>query len=131
MLDPSIRIFYTPRGSFRRLFRQYFEYGLWKPAVMRKHGSVVSLRSLAPILFLASIVVLAVFAPFIRTALLALELELALYLLGALIFGVLALRAKREQLRMLPRVLAAFLTFHVAYGVGMTAGLFRRNGRSA
>jgi succinoglycan biosynthesis protein ExoA len=131
VLDPSIRIFYTPRGSFRRLFRQYFEYGLWKPAVMRKHGSVVSVRSLAPILFLLSIVVLAVFAPFSRIALLALELELEVYLLGALIFGVLALRAKREQLRMLPRVLAAFLTFHVAYGVGMAAGWFKRTDKRA
>ena len=129
VLDPSIRIFYTPRGSFRRLFRQYFEYGLWKPAVMRKHGRVFSIRSLVPILFLASMVVLAFVAPFNHTALLALELELEVYVLGALIFGVLAVRAKHEQLRILPRVLAAFVTFHVAYGVGMALGWFRRSGR--
>jgi succinoglycan biosynthesis protein ExoA len=125
VLDPSIRIFYTPRGSFRRLFRQYFEYGLWKPVVMRKHGSVVSVRSLAPILFLLSLVGLAVVAPFSRIALLALVVEVSLYLLGALAFGVLALRAKRESLRLLPGVLASFVTFHVAYGIGMAAGLFR------
>jgi succinoglycan biosynthesis protein ExoA len=126
VLDPSIRIFYTPRSSFRRLFRQYFEYGLWKPAVMRKHGSVVSIRSLAPILFIVSLVVLAVLAPFSHFDLLLLEAEIALYVLGAVVFGVLAIRSKRERLRLLPRVLAAFLTFHIAYGLGMAAGWFRK-----
>jgi succinoglycan biosynthesis protein ExoA len=130
VLDPSIRIFYTPRGSFRRLFRQYFEYGLWKPAVMRKHGSVVSLRSLVPVAFLASLVVLALVAPFNHLALLLLEIEVEVYLIGALVFGILALRAKHERLRMLPPVLAAFVTFHVAYGLGMAAGWLRR-GRSS
>lgn len=128
VLDPSIRIFYTPRGSFRRLFRQYFEYGLWKPAVMRKHGRVVSVRSLAPILFLVSLVGLAVLAVFNHLALVLLEVETSLYLLGAVVFGVIALRAKRERLRMLPRLVAAFVTFHVAYGIGMAAGWFRRSG---
>jgi succinoglycan biosynthesis protein ExoA len=128
VLDPSIRIFYTPRSSFRRLFRQYFEYGLWKPAVMRKHGSVVSLRSLMPIAFVVSLLVLALLAPFSRVDLLLLEAEVGLYVLGALVFGVLAIRAKRERLRILPRVVAAFLTFHVAYGIGMAAGWFRRSG---
>ena len=127
VLDPSIRIFYTPRGSFTRLFRQYFEYGLWKPAVMRKHGSVVSVRSLAPILFVVSLVVLAVLAPFSHFDLLLLEAEIALYVVGALVFGLMAIRAKREPLRLLPRVIGAFLTFHVAYGIGMAAGWFRRN----
>jgi succinoglycan biosynthesis protein ExoA len=126
VLDPSIRIFYTPRGSFRRLFRQYYEYGLWKPAVMRKHGSVVSLRSLAPIAFVVSLAVLTVLAPFSRLDLLLLEVEVAVYVLGALVFGVLAVRAKRERWRILPRVLAAFVTFHVAYGLGMTVGWLRR-----
>jgi succinoglycan biosynthesis protein ExoA len=129
VLDPSIRIFYTPRGSFRRLFRQYFEYGLWKPAVMRKHGSVVSVRSLAPILFVVSLVVLAVLAPFSRLDLILLEVEVGLYVLGALVFGVLAIRSKHERLRLLPGVVAAFLTFHVAYGLGMAIGWFRKGDR--
>ena len=132
VLDPSIRIFYTPRSSWRRVFRQYYEYGLWKPAVMRKHGQVVSVRSLAPIAFVASLAGLALAAPFSRIALLLLALEAGIYLVGAILFGVLALRAKHESLRLLPRVLASFVTFHVAYGIGMAAGLLRRGapGRS-
>ena len=125
VLDPSIRIFYTPRGSLRRLFRQYYEYGLWKPAVMRKHGRVVSARSLAPIAFLGSLVVLGLLAPFSRIALLLFAVEAGIYVLGALAFGVLAIRARRQSWSLLPGVIASFFTFHVAYGLGMTVGLLR------
>jgi succinoglycan biosynthesis protein ExoA len=125
VLDPAIRIYYTPRGSFRRLFRQYFEYGLWKPAVMRKHGRVVSARSLAPILFVVSLVVLGTLALFSASALVLLAVEDSIYVLGALIFAVLAIRARRERWTLLPRVVAAFLTFHIAYGLGMAVGWLR------
>jgi succinoglycan biosynthesis protein ExoA len=125
VLDPAIRIFYTPRGSFRRLFRQYYEYGLWKPAVMRKHGRVVSARSLAPIVFVASLAVLGALSLFSATARVLLALEAGVYLLGALVFGALAIRARRESWSLLPGIIAAFLTFHVAYGLGMTVGWLR------
>jgi succinoglycan biosynthesis protein ExoA len=136
VLDPAIRIFYTPRGSFARLFRQYYEYGLWKPAVMSKHGRIVSARSLVPIAFVGSLAVLVALAAFSGTARILLALELALYLAGALVFGVRAIRATGEKWRLLPRVIAAFVVFHVAYGIGMAAGwvrvgLQRRSGASA
>jgi glycosyltransferase involved in cell wall biosynthesis len=136
VLDPAIRIFYTPRGRFAGLFRQYYQYGLWKPAVMSKHGRVVSARSLAPIAFVASLVLLGALATFSGTARVLLALELAAYVTGALVFGVLAVRVGGESLRLLPRVIAAFAVFHVAYGIGMAVGwirvgLRRRNGATA
>jgi glycosyltransferase involved in cell wall biosynthesis len=136
VLDPAIRIFYTPRGSFSRLFRQYYEYGLWKPAVMSKHGRIVSARSLVPIAFVGSLAVLVALAAFSGTARILLALELAVYLAGALVFGVRATRSTGERWRLLPRVIAAFAVFHVAYGIGMAAGwarigLRRRGGASA
>jgi succinoglycan biosynthesis protein ExoA len=125
VLDPAIRIFYTPRGSFRRVFRQYYEYGLWKPAVMRKHGRVVSARSLVPAAFVVSLLVLVPLAFFFKWAALLLALELGAYLAGALVFGVRALRAAGQPWSLLPRVVAAFPTFHLAYGIGTLAGLLR------
>jgi succinoglycan biosynthesis protein ExoA len=122
VLDPAIQIFYVPRGSFRGVFRQYFEYGLWKPAVMRKHWRIVSARSLVPFFFVASLVVLGPLAPRVRAAARLLAVEVAAYSLGAIVFGALAVRRKHEQWRLLPQVLAVFPTFHVAYGLGMVAG---------
>jgi glycosyltransferase involved in cell wall biosynthesis len=125
VLDPAIQIFYRPRGSLRRLFRQYYEYGLWKPAVMLKHGRVVSARSLAPVLFVGSLAVLAVLGPFSPLARVLLVLELAAYAVGALVFGVRAIRARRESLGLLPRVITSFAVFHGAYGLGMAVGWLR------
>jgi succinoglycan biosynthesis protein ExoA len=125
VLDPSIQIHYTPRGSFRGLFRQYYQYGLWKVAVMRKHGRIVSVRSLAPVAFVGSIALLAVLAPWFFPAAVLLALELAIYAAGAVAFGILALRRRGEKWWLFPRVVAAFVTFHVSYGLGMVAGLVR------
>ena len=125
VLDTSIRIFYTPRGSYRRVFRQYYEYGFWKPVVMRKHGRVVSVRSLVPGAFVGSLVVLGALAPWFTPAALLLAAELGLYTAGALAFGAAAVRRSGERWSLLPRVVAALPTFHVAYGVGTIAGWAR------
>jgi glycosyltransferase involved in cell wall biosynthesis len=125
VLDPTIRIFYRPRGSYRRLFRQYFEYGRWKPAVMRKHGRPTSARSLVPVVFVVSLVSLAALAAWFPEALRLLELETAIYAAAAVVFAALAVRARRERWRLLPRVVLAFPTFHVAHGVGLLVGLVR------
>jgi glycosyltransferase involved in cell wall biosynthesis/SAM-dependent methyltransferase len=123
--DSSIKIEYIPRGSFAAVFRQYFEYGLWKPAVMRKHGRATSARSLVPVGLVASMAALLVLAPWIHAALLLLELEVGLYAAGALAFGSLSLRRRREPLRLLPRVAAAYPAFHLAHGLGQLTGWAR------
>lgn len=125
LLDPSIRVFYTPRGSYRRVFRQYYEYGFWKPAVMRKHGRVVSVRSLLPGAFVVSLAGLGALAPWFAPAAVLLGAEVALYAAGAVTFGAAAVRGSGEQFRLLPRVVAAFPTFHLSYGLGTIAGWAR------
>ncbi|MDP9397739.1 MAG: glycosyltransferase family 2 protein [Actinomycetota bacterium] len=45
---PRLRVSYRPRASLRALARQYFDYGRWRRAVMRRHTETVSLRYLAP-----------------------------------------------------------------------------------
>ena len=122
VLDPSVRVFYTPRGSLWKLFRQYYEYGLWKVPVMIKHRKVVSLRSLAPAAFVVSVVVLGVLDGWWEPARVAVALEVGLYIVAALAFAAIAISIRREPWRFLPRVVAAFATFHVAYGLGMVRG---------
>jgi glycosyltransferase involved in cell wall biosynthesis len=123
VIDPAIVVRYRPRGSLRGVWRQYYEYGYWKPAVMRKHGTVLSARSLAPIGFVASLAGLLLAAPASRSARKALVLELGVYLAGAFGFGVRGLARRQERLALLPRVVATFAAFHLGYGVGMARGL--------
>jgi succinoglycan biosynthesis protein ExoA len=122
VLDPNIRIFYTPRGSFRRLFRQYYEYGRWKAPVMRKHGQATSARSLVPGGFIASLLILLPLALWVPVATILIGVELAFYTAVALAFAVIGLRRGGLPWRLLPRVVAVFPTVHAAHGLGMIAG---------
>lgn len=53
-----IRSTYFPRASKLDVFRQYRQYGYWKPFVMHKHGQAAALRHLVPGLFVASMLLL-------------------------------------------------------------------------
>jgi GT2 family glycosyltransferase len=122
VLDPEIRTYYLPRGSLRAVFRQYYEYGFWKVPVMLKHQRALSARSLAPIVFVGSLALLAAAAPRSATARRLLTLELALYASGALAAAVASARRRREPAAIVPRIASVFPAFHVGYGVGMVNG---------
>ncbi len=122
ILDPTLVVSYRPRGSLARVWRQYYEYGLWKVRVMLKHRAILSMRSMAPLSFLLLILLLAIAAPFSTVALTLLVAVLALYLLGALVFALRGVRARSEPLSLAPRVMSVFPAFHFGYGVGMARG---------
>jgi succinoglycan biosynthesis protein ExoA len=121
VLDPSIRVLYTPRGSLRAVFAQYHDYGYWKVPVMLKHRKVLSGRSLAPLVLVLSAAGLAVLSPFWKPALVLLALEVTTYVASALGFAVKAARRNGDW-RLLGRVASVFPAFHLGYGVGMLRG---------
>jgi len=47
-LNPRIRSTYYNRGSYRSLWRQYYQYGYWKAPVLRRHPRARRARHLAP-----------------------------------------------------------------------------------
>ena len=46
--DPSLAVTYTPRGSWKALAKQYYEYGWWKGRVLRLHPGSARARQLIP-----------------------------------------------------------------------------------
>ncbi len=124
ILDPAIRSYYYPRGSFGALFLQYFRYGYWKLAVMRKHRALISGRSVVPAAFVLLLLGLAVAATVSSVARIALAAIVGLYGLSALAFGIEAVRRRGESFRLLPRVVGVFPTFHLSHGLGMIVSAF-------
>ena len=122
VLDPAISVSYTPRGSLRKVFRQYFEYGLWKVPVMRRHGQVLGARSLAPVALVGSVAALGPLTPWSARLRRLLALELTAYAAFAVVSAADSVRRRREPWRLLPAVIAVFPSFHVAYGLGMLKG---------
>jgi glycosyltransferase involved in cell wall biosynthesis len=129
VLDPAIEVRYVPRGTYRALFRQYYEYGLWRGRVAAKHGRPPGLRTLAPLAFVSSLLTLGALAPAVPLARRLLAWELGAYSLCAGSFAVSGIRQRKESFRLLPKVFASFPTFHLAHGIGMAQamlGVFQR-----
>lgn len=56
VLDPHIRSFYSPRGSWGRLWQQFRRYGQGKAEMLWVNGSFPSWRPLAPLLLVGGLV---------------------------------------------------------------------------
>jgi succinoglycan biosynthesis protein ExoA len=121
---PELRVSYRPRGSLRRLARQYHEYGRWRREVARRHPETVSMRYLAPPLALigvASGLVLGGIGLTTGPRSLAWALVLpAGYLAADIVASARAARGLPPGSRLwLP---AVFATMHGAWGAGFLRG---------
>jgi glycosyltransferase involved in cell wall biosynthesis len=127
LLAADVRSRYYSRGSWRGLWRQYFQYGYWKVRVLQKHPRQMKLRHFVPAAFVGALALCGVLAFFWKPAAFA-----GLGLLGfyALAVAAASLRAFREHgARVFPGLPLAFVILHVAYGAGFWAGLAKFGGR--
>lgn len=118
----AIRSWYVPRASFGALFRQFWQYGYWKVAVIRKHRLPASPRHLVPFTFVATLVLLALTAPWSAVATVALAVLLAVYAAAALGAAAGVASPWRQPARW-AAVALAFGCMHAGYGLGFGRGL--------
>lgn len=115
----KIRSAYRPRARVGQVFRQYLQYGYWKPFVMRKHGQPAALRHLVPGAFVLALALLAL------AALLGAPVWPALLLAGTYAAAVLAASvgvAAGSGWSLLPRLPAVIAAYHFGYGFGSLLG---------
>lgn len=127
LLSPSIQSVYTARSTPSALWRQYFQYGLWKVRVLQKHPQQMQVRQFVPPAFTMALLgfgSLSLASPYAR---LALALVLTLYAAASLIASVLT--ASRSSWRLLPTLSVVFGILHLSYGLGFLAGLVKFAGR--
>ncbi|NUN09648.1 MAG: glycosyltransferase family 2 protein [Ignavibacteriaceae bacterium] len=113
-ISPDIKLYYHPRGSLKGLFKQYFQYGLFKPLALSKAGRGLKLRHVVPSLFTLYLISL-VFFPY-----LLISIPFMLYLLADI---VLTLRISSGK-RLMMRSFLIFPAMHTAYGSGFILGIF-------
>lgn len=114
--SPDIKLYYHPRKSLGLLFKQYYQYGLYKPLVLKKVKSAINIRHIVPSLF---VIYLALLPVFIIMGLYFLVLPFAIYFAVALGFSIIAKQPFKEIL-LIPIV---YFTLHIAYGSGFIAGM--------
>jgi glycosyltransferase involved in cell wall biosynthesis len=118
-LSEKIKSKYYVRGSFKKLFKQYFQYGFWKVYVNRKHKTITTYRQLAPfflVLFLITGLFLSLLNPLILKVYFA---TLLFYLVLVFYFAV----VNATKTRLIPGVALAFLILHTSYGTGYAYGI--------
>ncbi len=116
-----IRSVYRPRATLSQVFRQYLQYGYWKPFVMKKHGQAASLRHLVPSVFVLALLLLGLVALAGLSALPLLALSV-LYALAVLAMTAAVAQSQTLALPVLLRVPAVIVAYHVGYGIGSLIG---------
>ncbi len=126
-----IRSVYRPRAALSQVFRQYLQYGYWKPFVMVKHGQAAAPRHAVPGVFVALLLL------FVVTALAggpAWPLGALLGAYAAVVAGMTAAAAAGNgalDAAALVRVPAVIAAYHLSYGIGSLLGAWDvlRHGR--
>lgn len=114
---------YYVRDSFRKLYKQFMQYGYWKIRVIQKHPKQASFRHIMPASLVIGLVLLALLAPFSGHALSLLGILLGTYM-SALVLSALLVVVKSREARYLPGIIAALACMHFGYGLGFVVGLF-------
>jgi len=117
-LDSNIVSWYLPRGSFGSLFKQYFQYGYYKPLVHQKVPSGFQWRHLIPSIFVLYLISL----PLLSILGFGYALP-GLFYLAADLWS--AFHSKRN-LRIKALSAIVYPTIHFSYGMGYLVGIIRR-----
>ncbi len=113
-LNPDIKSYYYPRSSLSKLIKQYFQYGLFKPIVLRKIKSEIKLRHLVPFIFVIYLLSLPI------------ALKFPLWLLPLILyFLVISWNVLRSNLNVKSKLylLIIYPLIHISYGVGFIFGI--------
>ena len=122
-LSNSILSTYYARSSLGKLWRQYLQYGFWRIRTLQKHGKPATLRQIVPLLFVCSLVVLALAGIVWRVFWWVLAVELMIYAAGLAYGSVDVGRKAGWKCSCVAPVVFAIL--HFGYGTGSLWGIIR------
>jgi succinoglycan biosynthesis protein ExoA len=123
ILNPEIKSIYTTRSSPSTLWKQYFQYGLWKIRVLQKHPGQMSLRQFIPPLLVFSLLISVVLTLTITWGKWLLFLVALSYLIANIVASIMT--ASIKGWKHFPLLAVTFLIIHLSYGFGFLAGLIK------
>jgi succinoglycan biosynthesis protein ExoA len=120
--DPDIRSIYFARSNIRALARQYSRYGYWKAQMLRQYPKTLRWRQLLPPLFVTTLLILLMLAPWWAIAPWLLLFQLGLYTLAVFVAGLHSAITKKDPLLVIGLPLA-IATMHLTWGAALLWGL--------
>lgn len=125
LLAPEIHCRYYSRSSLSGLWRQYFNYGLWKVRVLQKHPRQMQVRHFVPALFVSALGFFLLTSSLSRFTKFAFVGLCGLYLAANLAASVQVALKNRRRWWLLPSLPVIFAVLHFSYGCGFLLGLVR------
>lgn len=122
-ITPKIKSIYYPKETLAKLFKQYFDYGTWKVAVIKKHHKPSRIAHLIPMLFVMFIVlfgVLSFFSDLISKIFFGVML---IYFLLDIYFSFKNKYTKTFSDKIL--LIITHFIIHFSYGLGFWKGIFK------
>jgi glycosyltransferase involved in cell wall biosynthesis len=116
LMVPEMKATYYVRGNLKSLFKQYFNYGLYKPLVFKKVNGSIRIRHIIPSLFCLYLILLTL-AYYFPIILVPLFLYFVIIVLISFSFKI---NFKSKLLAIL-----VFPTLHISYGLGFILGLLK------
>ena len=111
---------YFVRGSLKKLFKQFSQYGYFKVFVNKKHKTVTTLRQLVPVIFLLFLILGLPLSIFVSKFVYLYALGILLYLfVGAMSSMIFT----KKPFEIIATQLSA-LVMHIGYGWGYLKGIF-------
>jgi glycosyltransferase involved in cell wall biosynthesis len=123
ILIPDLVIDYFARDKFSKLYRMFYQYGLFKPLVNKKLISPTTFRQFVPLLFVSGILfglILGIFYPLLFQMTLS---GLLIYFGVILLTSLRTIYKKKLKIITIPYLVGAFYMIHLSYGFGYIRGL--------
>lgn len=115
IISPEIKLSYFNRATYSGLWQQAFNNGLWNPYTIWLVGGGLSIRHFIPMVFVFSLIVLAIASCLYWPISFLLLAEVITY---SSLAALMAVKVAAKDKVSSARVLWAFLTLHIAYGLG-------------
>lgn len=124
LMIPEVTATYFVRDSPIGLWKQYYEYGYYKPYVLRKVKKSIRIRHIVPSFFVGYLFFVLIFIISKNIILYFLIMPLILYLLIVICLSL----SKFSNVKDFFYRIIAFFIIHCSYGLGFINGLFFRVG---
>jgi glycosyltransferase involved in cell wall biosynthesis len=115
IISPEISSSYYNRSTYRGLWQQSFNNGLWNPYTIWLTGSGLSLRHFVPMFFVLGLIAMTAGSVLWWVAKWIMAGYVLLYLMAAFFFSI---RSTRQNKTSVFLVLWSFVVLHMAYGLG-------------
>lgn len=121
-ISPEAKSYYFVRDNLKKLFEQYFGYGYWRIALLKKHKLSISFRHQIPFLFFSIVILLLITGIYFDRLIISVIVPI-IYITALIIFTILEAINTRKFLIVLLPVVAFVL--HFSYALGFLSGLLQ------